>query len=327
MTALQTAPAPAADHLRDATKMPPADLDTLAERILGHIKGACSKKPASAPDVAALVGGPESHFWAAVEQLRRDHLINTAHIKRAADTAPWLALWPTGLPLRHRTWKDLNAVGAFTALPAGAIPQRMPQRPDPTRDPRPDLRAVTNKEIAMHKDKAFGRIRDAVLALLADRQVGQSLTASELHALIAKDDPEAGVSSVNEACIRLHRNGRIARTTRARPEGGRGPLAVSAFYDIVHKLADTDPAALLPATAQATAAQAFSARNAEPPATPATQTAAAVATAPATPTINFALWDDGGLSIYDGDELLQLQPADTARLARLLGVPASEVAA
>ena len=44
--------------------------------------------------------------------------------------------------------------------------------------------------------------------------------------------------------------------------------------------------------------------------------------------ISFALWDDGGLSIYDGDELLQIAPADVARLARLLGVPhACEVAA
>ena len=39
--------------------------------------------------------------------------------------------------------------------------------------------------------------------------------------------------------------------------------------------------------------------------------------------VSFALWDDGGLSIYDGDDLLQLPPADTARLARLLGVPGS----
>ena len=40
----------------------------------------------------------------------------------------------------------------------------------------------------------------------------------------------------------------------------------------------------------------------------------------------FALWDDGGLSIYDGDELLQIAPADVARLARLLGVPGCQLA-
>ena len=40
----------------------------------------------------------------------------------------------------------------------------------------------------------------------------------------------------------------------------------------------------------------------------------------------FALWDDGGLSIYDGDELLKIAPADVVRLARLLGVPGCQLA-
>lgn len=52
------------------------------------------------------------------------------------------------------------------------------------------------------------------------------------------------------------------------------------------------------------------------------------AAAPSTPAValqreparvEFALWDDGRLSIYDGDEIQQIDPADTERLARLLG--------
>lgn len=42
--------------------------------------------------------------------------------------------------------------------------------------------------------------------------------------------------------------------------------------------------------------------------------------------MQFALWDDGALSIYDGDDLLQIRPADVARLARLLGVPGCQLA-
>ena len=62
------------------------------------------------------------------------------------------------------------------------------------------------------------------------------------------------------------------------------------------------------------------------------EAAAQVAQLAATPArIEFALWDDGRVSIYDGDTLLMLQAADTVRLARLLGVPghalAGEVAA
>jgi len=43
--------------------------------------------------------------------------------------------------------------------------------------------------------------------------------------------------------------------------------------------------------------------------------------------IEFALWDDGRLSIYDGGLLVQLASRDTARLARLLGVPGAQHAA
>lgn len=56
-------------------------------------------------------------------------------------------------------------------------------------------------------------------------------------------------------------------------------------------------------------------------------TAAAAQVSAATPAkAQFALWDDGGLSIYDGDELLQIAPADVIRLARLLGVPGCQLA-
>ena len=115
----------------------------LADPVLATIALASSKAPANADDVAALVGGPAADFWAAFEQLKREHRVNVAIIRRATDPAEWLAIWPTGLPVKHETWLDQNRHGAFVALPAGAIRQHLPTRPHLDADPRPDLRAVT----------------------------------------------------------------------------------------------------------------------------------------------------------------------------------------
>ena len=40
--------------------------------------------------------------------------------------------------------------------------------------------------------------------------------------------------------------------------------------------------------------------------------------------VRFALWDDGTLTIADGDEILQFDPDTTRRLALLLGVPGNQ---
>ena len=88
-----------------------------------------------------------------------------------------------------------------------------------------------------------------------------------------------------------------------------------------------------PRIAQELAAIADAIGDMEPePAPCIAEAAAQVAQLAATPArIEFALWDDGRVSIYDGDTLLMLQAGDTVRLARLLGVPshalAGEVAA
>ena len=106
---------------------------TTAERVLQHLAGHTSKKPAREGDLLALVGGAEADFWAAIEALRNGGAINTAHIQRAGDPAPWLALWPTGLPVQHRSWKDLNAIGCF-AVQHIETPRRFPQSPAARRD-------------------------------------------------------------------------------------------------------------------------------------------------------------------------------------------------
>jgi hypothetical protein len=45
----------------------------------------------------------------------------------------------------------------------------------------------------------------------------------------------------------------------------------------------------------------------------------ALASVPANPTFDFALYDDGRLAISAGDDVLVLQHSDTYRLARFLG--------
>lgn len=69
----------------------------LPDLILSKISRSTSQRPARAADVLAMVGGKAPAFWAAVEQLYREHRINTAHIQKKGDSAPWLAIWPTGM--------------------------------------------------------------------------------------------------------------------------------------------------------------------------------------------------------------------------------------
>lgn len=45
------------------------------------------------------------------------------------------------------------------------------------------------------------------------------------------------------------------------------------------------------------------------------------------PQIEFALWENGRLDIYDGSELFQISPRDVSRLRRFLGCFTEEVAA
>jgi hypothetical protein len=166
-------PAPAPTR---AALTPPPATGPLDHRILATIACATSKSPANADDVAALVGGPEADFWQAFEQLKRDHRVNVAIIRRATDPAEWLATWPTGLPVKHETWLDQNRHGAFVALPAGAIRQHLPTRPHLDADPRPDLRAVT----AGRTTTLATERRNRIAALVAGRPLVRGLTFKQV---------------------------------------------------------------------------------------------------------------------------------------------------
>jgi len=121
-----------------------ASPDALAERILAAITRNNSKRPARAADVFAQLGGTEADFWAALEGLLRNTRIHTAHIQRPAqgDTAPWLAIWPTGVCLPAPAWSASRMSSLFVRHDSAALKKAHSPRS------RPRGRARRAKEAA-----------------------------------------------------------------------------------------------------------------------------------------------------------------------------------
>lgn len=312
---------------RRAAATPAAEpAQPLADRILAAIASAHSRKPANADDVLAVIGGDAPDFWRAVEQLKDECRINAATIKTQLDAAPWMAIWPTGTPVAHRTWKDLNAAGAFATLPAACMPKRMPTTPDLERDPRPDLRKITREAEGKIVPISADQRRDRIAQLAAGRTLANGIKFADVAA-----DLGISVEGVRYLTKRMGEGNRIA-------VGLLGTELAHRIYDPAAELADYvslvregDMAAEQPAAdIDLTAAAAPTAKpcGACADGCQGTECRLIKDSPPIhADRVTFALWDDGGLSIYDGDDLLQLPPADTARLARLLGVPGNPVPA
>jgi len=351
-----------------------APAQPLADRILAAVADAHSRKPANADDVLAVIGGDAADFWRALEQLKCECRINAATIKTKLDAVPWMAIWPTGTPVAHRTWKDLNAAGAFTTLPAACMPKRTPTTPDLDRDPRPDLRKITREAEGKIVPVSADQRRDRIAQLAAGRTLANGIKFADVAA-----DLGISVEGVRYLTKRMGEGARVAFGHIAGEFAHRiyDPAAEQRAEEVAAgwPFAATDAA---PATepepelrphwivepADQVIVEPLAEPDAEPNAEPNTHACAescpescadfpgwssiaadlsAIADAlgdmepedatPAPPPqakparVSFALWDDGGLSIYDGDDLLQLPPADTARLARLLGVPGNPVPA
>lgn len=299
---------------------------TTAERVLQHLAGHTSKKPAREGDLLALVGGPEADFWAAIEALRSGGAINTAHIQRAGDPAPWLALWPTGLPVQHRSWKDLNARGAF-AVQHIETPRRFPQSPAARCDLEETRIMPKNKRTRSSGEDR----RDRIAELVQGRPIGQGITVAEVAEQL--ELTTQGVSYLLESML-----GGL-RVAKGRVPGERADRLYDPTASVAAIVPERAPAPQQAAPAapvdeagsriaQELAAIAEALGDMEPePAPCIAEAAAQVAQLAATPArIEFALWDDGRVSIYDGDTLLMLQAADSVRLARLLGVPGHALA-
>lgn len=346
-------------------RAPAADL---GERILAQLAGHDSKRPARADDVAALVGGDERAYWAAVEQLKGTGQINCAHIKRGTDPEPWLAIWPTGARPRMDSWHELNARGHFSptrTFTAQRLPQTLAAR-------------LAAQEIEMKQSpQATVQRRDKIAALVAGRPLADGLP---LKALAAELD--IGVEGVRHLIKSMLGGQRVALGKLPKEHGHRAydpsvkstaadhsgvfaemaerpadhfPDATKMVEPAAHEAAGANGQGILDSSAPQQAAEvadpapalcpaqvfepadlsevaAFLSAAADAlgdmePADDIDITAAAAQVADASPQQPmFALWDDGGLSIYDGDDLLQIAPADVARLARLLGVPGCQLA-
>lgn len=311
---------------------------TIAAEILKCIAGHDSKRPARADHVAALVGGDEPAYWAAIEHLKGTSQINCAHIKRGADPEPWLAIWPTGARARMDSWHELNARGhfsptrTFTAqrLPQSIAARRAAQEIEMKQSPnipqqrrqkvaelvagRPLAEGLPLKVLAAELDITVEGVRHLIKGMLGGQRVALGKLPKD-HGHRAYDpsaeSPAAGHSvETNEMAEHLADHFRGATKMVEQP-AAEAPAVLVTTADpvcaglaaIADALGDMEPADDIDLTAAA---------------------AQVCDTSPQQTT--FALWDDGGLSIYDGDELLQIAPADVARLARLLGVPGCQLA-
>lgn len=293
----------------------------LADRIVGAIASATSKQPANAADVLALVGGEESAYWAALESLIAARRVCSAHIHRpAVDPAPWLAIYPAAGAPRRDSLHAINARGGFRlAPPASAVP-RFPRRPDPTRDPRPDLRTATTtptdsatketppvtteascpaRSTTTTADQRRSAIAKMVAGLPLDRGLPLKIIAQRIGLSVA------GVEYLLRTLI-------ADQTCAKGKAGGKGLFVV---YDPKAEAASasavSDDGAIDEGDQHAIVGIDFE---------PEPESQAPDVSSPAAPEIRFGLWDDGSLTIIDGDDVIQLETRAVRRLALLLGV-------
>lgn len=287
----------------------------LAAEILGRIATHTSKRPACAADVAALVGGDERAYWAALEQLKRECRINTAHIQRGGDPAPWLAIWPTGLPVKHHSWQDLNARGAFTVQHV-ETPRRFPQSPAARREIEENPMNTKPRSRASAEER-----RDHIARLVKGRPLANGLTVAEVAEALGMS-PQ-GVGHLIQCMLAGQRvaKGRVPGERAERLYDPKATVAVACHSGEVDPPAAPAPQPVVDTVVTGLAAIADALGEMVP--ADDIDLSVAAAQVPDLPRaqMQFSLWDDGGLSIYDGDTLLQLEAADTVRLARLLGVP------
>lgn len=113
-----------------STSLPNRILEALAR------EGASSRKPLCAAEIMTALGADEAAFWSALETLVAERVLQNALIQRQGDAEAWLAIWPSGITQHHQDWTGATHAGLFGR---DHLVRRMPRRPDPDRDPRPDL--------------------------------------------------------------------------------------------------------------------------------------------------------------------------------------------
>lgn len=270
----------------------------LPDRILQHIGRATSQQPARAEEVRAALGLAASDFDPALQLLARDCRINTAQIQRRGDAAPWLAIWPTGVCLPSAAWNN-NRHSVLFPRDAPIVPALRQASAPRVRQATQALRAPKQEESPMHTRHKRGEL--PALALAALRAAPAPLTVAELA-----QELDTSVENTRQLIYRLV-DKELVENIGVRLGGTAHQFRATGFA-----AEPATPAQSAPDEVVAASPQLAHAAPKSPPDQP---------DGPAAPRLEFALWDSGALDIYDGDGLVQLAPADTARLARLLGVP------
>lgn len=200
----------------------PAVVD-LPDRILQKIRRACSKRPARALDVLALVGGAEAEFWASLEALISGKAINTAHIQRQGDTEPWLAIWPTGVHKPAAGWTN----NAHSCLFTPSEPMRdTAHKTDSTRvraEPKP---APARPFEPLPASPLKSPVQRAILAATSGRSQARALRVPDLAAAIG-----CKIESLSSSLAILERDERVALCRVSAPDAAGRQRVIRAVYD------------------------------------------------------------------------------------------------
>lgn len=264
----------------------------LPDAILAAIAKSSSQRPARADDVRAALYVSAAEFHLALDALSRDCRISTAWITRGGET--WLAVWPTGVYRPSGGWSG-NSHGALFLREPPIVPAlraaSAPRVRETRQVPRAQARTPKQEEPPMRTHKR-GELREAALEVL--RAADEPLTVAEIATAVG-----SSIENTRQLIYRLIDKGLIEDT------GPRNGGTAHCFRATVPAETPAEQARVAQAAADPT-----------PDKAPATHPAGRV-----TSRLEFALWDDGRLCIYDADQIIQIFPDDTARLARLLGVP------
>lgn len=154
--------------------------------ILRAIAKATSKHPARADEVLARMidKGDDSITpplaQRALEALVSSKCVTTAHVQRMkTDKEPWLAIWPTGLPLAPQPWQNTSHSALFVRTPntrqALAIAHAPRSRPAPaSTDPE-------KPEVPQRRTRHRGNAnRAAILEVVIGRCAADALLISEI---------------------------------------------------------------------------------------------------------------------------------------------------
>lgn len=140
----------------------------LEQNVIAELeqRKASSQQPAPAAEVMVALGASEEGFWSALEILVAGHQVQTAVIQRRSDAGPWLAIWPTGVVMAANGWSNAAHSGLFGR---DYLTPRLPRRPDPSRDPRPDLGSAARGQSRGGRATQTKRLMDRMAADLKEK--------------------------------------------------------------------------------------------------------------------------------------------------------------